>query len=104
AAGKLRHMLSFNHADLDAQKLNTMEWNAHWVFEVQPDFWIGAGPGIGYVWVDGHNVSDGIGFQLGSSATYVHEHALLGIESRYQWADGSSADNWLTVVKLGYRF
>lgn len=103
-AGKLRHMLSFNHADLDGLKLSTAEWNAHWVFEPRRDFWIGAGPGIGYLWADGRSVSDGMGVQFGASATYVHEHALLGMESRYQWVDGSGADNWLTMVKLGYRF
>lgn len=102
--GKVRHMLSFNHADHDGLELNTVEWNAHWVFQTHRDFWIGAGPGLGYAWADGRDVDDGVAAQFGMSATYVHGHALIGLESRYQWTVGQSADNWLTMVKLGYQF
>lgn len=102
--GKVRHMLSFNHADHDGLELNTVEWNAHWVFETHRDFWIGAGPGLGYVWADGRDVDDGIAAQFGMSTTYVYDHVLIGFESRYQWTDGQAADNWLTMVKLGYQF
>lgn len=102
--GKVRHMLSFNHADHDGLILNTLEWNAHWVFQTHRDFWIGAGPGIGYVWADGRNVDDSPAAQFGMSATYVQGHALFGFESRYQWTAGDSTDNWLTMLKVGYQF
>lgn len=102
--GKIRHMVSVNHADHDGLELNTLEWNAHWVFQTHRDFWLGAGPGIGYVWADGRGVDDSPAAQFGMSATYVVGHALVGFESRYQWTSGDSADNWLTVVKLGYQF
>lgn len=102
--GKIRHMLSYNHADHDGLELNTVEWNAHWVFETHRNFWLGAGPGIGYVWADGRNVDDSPAAQFGMSATYVQGHALIGFESRYQWSSGDSADNWLTMVKVGYQF
>lgn len=102
--GKFRHMLSYNHADHDGLELNTVEWNAHWVFETHRDFWLGAGPGIGYVWADGRDVDDSPAVQLGMSATYMVGHALIGFESRYQWTSGDSADNWLTMMKVGYKF
>lgn len=102
--GKIRHMLSYNHADHDGLELNTVEWNAHWVFETHRNFWLGAGPGIGYVWADGRGVDDSPAAQFGMSATYVQGHALFGFESRYQWTSGESADNWLTMVKVGYQF
>lgn len=102
--GKVRHMLSYNHADHDGLELSTVEWNAHWVFETHRDFWLGAGPGIGYVWADGRGVDDSPAAQFGMSATYFVDHAMIGFESRYQWTSGDSADNWLTMVKVGYRF
>ncbi|MGE5514402.1 MAG: hypothetical protein ACM31D_01130 [Bacteroidota bacterium] len=102
--GKVRHMLSYNHADHDGLTLNTVEWNAHWVFETHRDFWLGAGPGIGYVWADGRGVDNSPAAQFGMSATYFYDHAMVGFESRYQWTTGDSADNWLTMVKVGYRF
>lgn len=102
--GKVRHMMSFNHADHDGLDLSTVEWNAHWVFETHRDFWLGAGPGIGYVWADGHNMDNSPAAQFGMSATYFRGHALMGFETRYQWTSGDSTDNWLTMVKVGYRF
>ncbi|NFV80489.1 hypothetical protein [Magnetospirillum aberrantis] len=102
--GKVRHMMSFNHADHDGLDLSTVEWNAHWVFETHRDFWLGAGPGIGYVWADGHNMDNSPAAQFGMSATYFHDHAMVGFETRYQWTSGDSTDNWLTMVKVGYRF
>jgi hypothetical protein len=102
--GKVRHMFSINHMDHDGLELNTLEWNAHWVFETHRNFWLGAGPGIGYVWADGRNLDDSVAAQFGMSATYVEGHALFGFESRYQWTSGDSADNWLTMIKLGYQF
>ncbi len=102
--GKVRHMASFNHMDHDGLELNTLEWNAHWVFQTHRDFWLGAGPGIGYVWADGRDRDDSPAAQFGMSATYVQNHALIGLESRYQWTAGDSADNWLTMLKVGYQF
>lgn len=102
--GKIRHMVSYNHADHDGLELNTLEWNAHWVFQTHRDFWIGAGPGIGYVWADGHNVDDSPAAQFGLSSSYFYGHAMVGFETRYQWTTGDSTDNWLTMVKVGYRF
>lgn len=102
--GKIRHMVSFNHADHDGLALNSVEWNAHWVFETHRDFWLGAGPGIGYVWADGRDRDDSPAVQFGMSATTVVGHALVGFESRYQWTAGDSTDNWLNMVKVGYQF
>jgi len=104
SAGKLRHLLSLNHSSEDSLTLTTAEWNAHWMIQAGTDFWVGAGPGIGYVWADGREVGDGAGVQLGVSTYTAMGHALLGVESRYQWVESSSADNWLTMVKLGYKF
>lgn len=102
--GKVRHMLSFNHADNDGLELNTVEWNAHWMFETHRNFWIGAGPGIGYVWADGRDVDDSPAVQFGMSSSYTYGHMLVGFETRYQWASGDSTDNWLTMLKVGYQF
>lgn len=104
AAGKLHHMWSWNHADNDGLALDTVEWNAHWAFETRPDLWLGIGPGIGWVWADGHDRDNSAALQFGVSATYVQGHALFGIESRYQWTEADGADNWLTMAKVGYRF
>lgn len=103
-AGQIRHMVSLNHADHDQLRLTTLEWNAHWVFETQRNLWIGAGPGIGYLWADGRNVEDSPAVQLGASVTYMEGHMLLGVESRYQWTEAKAADNWLTMVKVGWKF
>lgn len=102
--GRVRHMWSWNHADHDGLALDSVEWNAHWTVENWPGVWVGAGPGIGWVWADGQNLSDALGLQIGVSAHTFVGHALLGIESRYQWTEAGSADNWLTMVKVGYRF
>lgn len=103
-AGKVRDMLSFNHADHDGLRLTTLEWNAHWAFETRRDFWVGLGPGVGYVWCDGRDAEDGFAAQFGGSLTYVVGHAVVGVETRYQWTGGASADNWLTMAKVGYQF
>lgn len=102
--GKLRHMVSWNHVDRDGLELNGAEWNLHWMFETSSGAWLGAGPGIGYVWADGNNLDDGLAAQFGLSAHTIVGHALFGIESRYQWTEADSADNWLTMVKVGYVF
>ncbi|HLO79185.1 MAG TPA: hypothetical protein VK196_22230 [Magnetospirillum sp.] len=102
--GKVRHMVSYTHADHDGLELNSVEWNAHWLFQTHRNFWLGAGPGVGYLWADGRNVDDSPAAQFGMSATYMEGHALIGFESRYQWTAGDSANNWLNVVKVGYRF
>lgn len=102
--GRLRHMLSFNHADHDGLRQDSLELNAHWQFETRRDFWIGFGPGLGYVWNDGHGLNDGGSVQWGLSASHEVGHTVIGIESRYQWVEGGSANNWQTMVKLGYRF
>lgn len=103
-AGKLHHMLSWNHTDTDGLELNTAEWNLHWAFETRSGVWIGAGPGLGYVWADGKNLNDSIAAQFGVSVTYIQGHALFGVESRYQWTEADSTDNWLTMAKIGYVF
>lgn len=102
--GKVRHMLSFNHADHDGLELSTVEWNTHWMIPAGPGLWLGAGPGIGYVWADGHAIDNSAAIQFGASAIKVVGHAQFGIESRYQWTEGDSTNNWLTMLKVGYQF
>lgn len=111
--GKIRQQLSWNRMDKDGLELNTLELNPHFVLEAAKDLWVGAGPGLGYVWAD-HSTgrdADMWAVQLGASVTYTMNHMLVGLESRYQWTEGSDvgsghdgADNWLTMVKLGYKF
>ena len=103
-AGKLRHMLSWNHVDQDGLELNTAEWNLHWMFETGSGVWLGLGPGLGYLWSDGDARDDGLAAQFGVSAYTIHGHVLFGIESRYQWTEADNADNWLTMAKIGYVF
>jgi hypothetical protein len=104
AYGKLHHMLSWNHADHDGLGLDSAEWNVHWMLEARPNLWLGLGPGVGWVWADGQNLSDSAALQFGASAHSVVGHAIFGIESRYQWTEAGSADNWLTMLTVGYRF
>jgi len=103
-AGILRHMWSLNHADHDGLELNTAEWNVHWMFQTGSGVWLGLGPGLGYVWADGKNLDDSIAAQFGASAHYIQGHAFFGVESRYQWTEADSADNWLTMAKVGWVF
>lgn len=103
-AGILRHMLSWNHADHDGLELNTAEWNMHWMFQTNSGVWMGLGPGLGYVWADGKNLDDGVAAQFGASAHYIQGNAFFGVESRYQWTEADSADNWLTMAKVGWAF
>ena len=103
--GALRHMVSWNHADGDGLKLDSAEWNIHWTVQAGPELWIGAGPGLGYVWTDGRDSDDGgAAAQFGLSAYTIRGHMLLGVDSRYQWTEADSADNWLTMAKIGYVF
>lgn len=102
--GKLRHMLSWNHVDQDGLELDSAEWNLHWMFETNSGVWLGLGPGLGYLWADGRDLDDGIAAQFGVSAQVIRGRALFGVESRYQWTEADSADNWLTMVKVGYVF
>lgn len=111
--GKIRQQLSWNRMDEDGLELNTLELNPHYVVEMAKDLWVGAGPGVGYVWAD-HSTGRGANMwavQAGASATYTMGHALIGLESRYQWTEGDDvgtgskgADNWLTMAKVGYKF
>ncbi|OAN60915.1 hypothetical protein [Magnetospirillum moscoviense] len=102
--GKLHHMFSWNHSDQDGLELNSAEWNVHWMVEARPNLWIGLGPGLGWVWADGKNLDDTLGLQLGGSAHSYVGNAIFGIETRYQWTEADSLDNWLTMVSVGYRF
>jgi len=111
--GKIRQQLSWNRADEDGLELNTVELNPHFVVEAAKDLWVGAGPGVGYVWAD-HSTgrdADMWAVQAGASVTYTAGHMLVGLESRYQWTESEDvgtgrdgADNWLTMAKVGYRF
>lgn len=103
-AGRLRHMWSYDHSDSDGLRLDSAEWNLHWIFPTGSGLWLGAGPGVGYVWSDGRHDGDGVAAQFGVSATWFSGHALLGLESRYQWTESGGADNWLTMAKIGFVF
>lgn len=104
AFGHLRHMWSFDHADRDGLRQDSAEWNLHWLVPTGSGLWLGAGPGLGYVWNDGRHDGDGVAAQFGLSATWISGHALLGLDSRYQWTKAGAADNWLTMAKIGYVF
>lgn len=112
--GKIRQQLSWNRMDDDGLELNTVELNPHLVFEAAKDLWIGAGPGLGFVWAD-HSTgrdADMWALQAGASVTYTMGKVMLGLESRYQWTQddrvgtgtGEGADNWLTTAKVGFVF
>lgn len=102
--GKWHHMFSWNHTDHDGLELNSAEWNMHWMLEARSGLWLGAGPGVGWVWSDGHGTSDSAALQLGASAHTVVGHAIFGVETRYQWTESGNGDNWLTMLSVGYRF
>ncbi|MGE5547447.1 MAG: hypothetical protein ACM33T_11150 [Solirubrobacterales bacterium] len=110
--GRIRHQLSYNRFDHDGLELQTVEFNPHYQVEAAPNLWIGAGPGVGFVWAESDRGSDANMWALnaGAGATYVMGHVTLGVESRYQWTQDDAvgatkgADNWLTTVKVGYKF
>lgn len=109
--GRIRQQLSYNYFDHDGATYQSVELNPHFQMEVAPNLWLGAGPGLGYVWTDqGSHDGNAVAVQAGLGGSYTVGHMMLGLESRYQWTLGNpfvgtqSGENWLTSVKLGYAF
>lgn len=110
--GKIRDQFSYNRFDRDGLVLQTLEYNPHYMVAVADDLWVGAGPGIGWIFTssDRGNSPDMWTAQLGASAYYTAGHMLLGLESRYQWTGdervggANGADNWATLFKIGYAY
>ncbi|WP_043743350.1 hypothetical protein [Paramagnetospirillum magneticum] len=110
--GKIRDQFSYNRFDHGGLELQTLEFNPHYMIPIVENLWVGGGPGVG--WVFTHSESgpspDMVTVQLGASAYYTAGQLMVGLESRYQWAGdervggASSADNWLTMLKIGYAY
>lgn len=110
--GKIRDQLSYNRFDHGGLLLQTLEYNPHYMVPLMDDFWVGAGPGVGWIFThsDPGPSPDMWTAQFGASAYYTVGQVMIGVESRYQWTGdervggASSADNWLTVLKIGYAY
>jgi hypothetical protein len=111
--GLVRDQFSYNIAETDGVTLQTIELNPHYLYPLGSNWWVGGGPGIGYVMAspDHGSSADLWAVQAGGSIQYWSGGLIVGIESRYQWTQDATigthpggADNWLTTLKLGMRF
>ncbi len=110
--GKIRDQFSYNRFDSSGLKIETLEYNPHYMVPIGERVWVGGGPGIGYMFTD--SVSgpspDLWTAQLGVSASTVIDHLQIGLEARWQWTEdqrvgnANGADNWLTMLKFGYAY
>lgn len=110
--GKIRDQFSYNHFDHGGLELQSLEYNPHYMIPIVEGLWVGGGPGLGWVFTRSESGAgpDMWTAQLGASAYYTAGPLMIGLESRYQWAGdekvggASSADNWLTTLKIGYAY
>lgn len=110
--GKIRDQFSYNRYDRGGLELQTLEFNPHYMIPIVDNLWVGGGPGMGWMFThsDGGPSPDMWTVQAGASAYYTAGQLMIGLESRYQWTEGdrvggaSSADNWLTMLKIGYAY
>lgn len=110
--GKIRDQFSYNRFERDWLTLQTIEFNPHYMVPLADNFWVGAGPGVGWAFVhsDRGNSPDMWTVQAGVSAYYTLDKVMVGLESRYQWTadervgNAANGDNWMTTLKLGYAF
>lgn len=107
---KIREQLSFTNYSKAYGEIYNIELNPHYVVEVSPSLWVGAGPGLGLV-ISNPEIGDTstrFGVGLGGSVHYEGLGPLfLGMEARYQLTnkkDGSDANNSRILLKVGYNF
>lgn len=104
-AGNIRQQFNYNTFDHDGVKVTTFEMNPHW-YTGKGGLTFGAGPGIGYVWVDPDSGSDDSmwALQLSADVEYRTGALFIGAGTRYQFTENGDADNLLTQVKVGVNF
>ena len=112
----LRQHLSYMFYEEGGFSLHSAEINPHYTIEVAKGVSVGAGPGIGLVYIDADDRNTTLGAaQLGASAYYTGiENMLIGLESRYQFTTTryydrdnkryDNANNWRAALSVGYRF
>jgi len=110
---KIRQQVSyFNYTDGD-NSIISFEINPHYIVDLSPNFWLGGGPGVGYVRADVDGKTANMpAAQLGLSFHYNMESIFIGGEARYQVTTeddigdqtDTGANNWRAALKLGYSF
>ncbi|MGE5505462.1 MAG: hypothetical protein ACM31L_13655 [Actinomycetota bacterium] len=113
--GRIRDQFSYTVADHGGVMLQMLEVNPHYLYPLGSNWWVGGGPGVGYVIAspDRGSSADLWAVQAGGQIQYWSGGLMVGLESRYQWTEDATigtgtasggADNWLTTLKLGVRF
>lgn len=111
--GTIRQQFNLGRYDNDGLEMTSFEMNPNYFMSLAPNWTLGIGPGVGYVWTDvkgGDN--EGLWSIQGSvNLNYRSGHLFAGVGARYQdtqdktLANGvEGADNWLVSAKLGYNF
>lgn len=110
---RIRTHVSYMTYDEKDLEVYTVELSPHYMIEVAPKFELGAGPGLGYVNVQGTAQDTGLfGLSVGASAAYYgFGKVFLGAEARYQITDDKDIgggeeglDNWRAGIKVGVAF
>ena len=113
STNNMRQQVSVVNYSKGGNSLLTVEANLHYRFPLIQNLKLGVGPGIGYVRADAANdIQNMVAVQAGVSLHYIMDKLFLGAETRYQLTQrsdvgtGSSngADNWRTLLKIGYNF
>jgi opacity protein-like surface antigen len=109
--GVIRQQISLVRYDDAGAEISTVELNPHYLIDINKDFSVGFGPGIGYAMLDAAGVDEGaFSLQLGASLHYdLSDSLFLGAEARYQWTqdlDDTNEDlnNSRVLAKFGLKF
>jgi len=102
---KIRQQVSFAQYDENDVNLSSIEINPHYIIEIYQGLSIGAGLGVGYVFVDAAGIDNAFAGQLGASVHYnVSKLFFVGGDMRYQITDNSDINNSRMVLKIGLNF
>lgn len=111
--GTIRQQFNIGRYDNDGLELTSLEMNPNYFFNLAPNWTLGIGPGVGYVWADADGGdSEGLwSIQASVNLHYRNGPLFAGVGARYQdtqdkdLAPGvEGADNWLVTAKLGINF
>lgn len=106
---RIRQQLSFARYDAAGLKLNSVELNPHYLFDLGGGLEAGFGPGIGYLLVESAGIDEGLwAGQVGTSVHYRRDGWFLGAEARYQLtealASGGDVNSVRYLIKVGVDF
>ena len=113
STNNMRQQVSVVNYSKGNNSLLTVEANLHYRFPLADNLKMGVGPGIGFVRTDAESVKTNMAaVQAGVSLHYTLDKLFFGAEARYQLTtrgdvgtgSANGADNWRTLLKIGYNF